>query len=154
MKETLQKIREVCIKANPSIIGGLKPGRYIRRGNDWPVDTIVTLHVDFKSGLFNVLLCRESQNITFDLKKVPRDEIEAWYVVPRPIRLADVLVALQKVKLTGDRYLIVVPDGYIQIMFCSLHHSDEEIDACKWNLLDDNLDHQSEETISFIASLL
>lgn len=68
-----------------------------------------------------------------------------WKLIGRPIRLADVLLAVEKQKRKG----LVSP----QLMRTSeMWEIKRTIDF--WNLRDDNLDHQPEATVAFLAELL
>ena len=67
---------------------------------------------------------------------------------PRPIRLADVLVAiLEKTREEGESWYYV--DKYGAFGRMSKMHT-----YVSWNLRTDDLEQQSDETISFIASLV
>lgn len=71
-------------------------------------------------------------------------EIEEEFTNGRPIRLSDMLVALEGItinKINREKLLITI-GGKI------------ENGWCHWDLTDDNLDHQSPETIAFIHSIL
>lgn len=103
----LEAIRECC----PALIGGLQPQQKIRRGKGWPVDTVVTMHVDFKTNKFDVLLCREGMNITFDLKGLPRKEIEEWQIIGHPPELHHLL------KILGDLDIGIVGDTFVKLTF-------------------------------------
>lgn len=159
MKENLEKIRQAVIKANPEIME-LKPG------------CLLDLHAGESYGLVEIhreiSVCKKHKKYReecgaeedgcsvedavfgtsgndecwwqFTLKV---SEIKPYQILGRPIRLADVLAAL------NERY----PDY-------KLHHSAVEgsHELAKllklYNLKDDNLENQSEETIAFLASLL
>lgn len=146
----LQIIREAVIKAVPEIMGSLIPGSFIKRAETWPVERIVTMHVSFKNNLFDVLLVRESQNLVFDLKEVSRAEVESWYIVGRPIRLPDVLIAMQKIHC--DAAIMVDYNG--QFWNC-----DDDMKIFKevgepWDISKDDLSLQSLPALEFLANLL
>jgi hypothetical protein len=69
----------------------------------------------------------------------------------RPIRLADVLLIVGTNK-EFETYMWAVEDG------CLVLFQETDLDEVQhkiaWDLFDDNLENQSEETLSFIASLL
>lgn len=71
---------------------------------------------------------------------------------PRPIRLADVLVAI------GNMMVIVDARGNFYKLEMKLSDKmpsfDEKAGTAKWNLLKDDLREQREETLEFIANLL
>ena len=75
----------------------------------------------------------------------------------RPLRLADVLYTLRKA--TGESYAV---EGTLGAILEWGNNANNEwayyepagMDRPCWNLLNDNLDNQSPETIAFIASLL
>lgn len=67
------------------------------------------------------------------------EDVAGVKILGRPIRLADVLVVINKMAAKDK----------IKSIFQTRN------DICAtWNLLDDNLDHQSEETKQFLISLL
>lgn len=69
--------------------------------------------------------------------------------IPRSIHLADVLLAISSQGNSCDYFLSRNGQGMFAIM-----SQDNIGDKCYWNLFDDNLEHQLEKTINFIASLL
>jgi hypothetical protein len=83
-------------------------------------------------------------------------------ILGRPIRLADVLLALDKLRVDGIDNIQVDTNGDI----CSSEHikylNGKEIQPelhnpeywCNWNLKDDNLENQREETKQFLIKLL
>lgn len=78
-----------------------------------------------------------------------------YEILGRPIRLADVLLAIDNVKpsLTdafSDTFCGVRINGEFEMMSVG----DSFSSGVKWNLREDNLDSQSEETITFLAELL
>jgi hypothetical protein len=68
-------------------------------------------------------------------------------ILGRPIRLADVLVAAEN-KIIGD---YIIDSGHLTFMKAE---SDEPEEEWTWNLLDDNLDNQSDECKKFLTELL
>lgn len=87
-------------------------------------------------------------------------EIEIWEEgdnVPdvRPIRLADVLLAIGKI----DRLNVDVPQvvfvsarGYFSML--TVQHTIDVNYGKQWNLQKDSLEEQDEETLAFLADLL
>ncbi len=67
----------------------------------------------------------------------------------RPIRLTDVLVAIQNKASMGKLYR-VTEKGYI----LNVGVGDEDSQPILWNLTKDDLSQQSPETIEFLANLL
>lgn len=71
--------------------------------------------------------------------------------IGRPIRLADVLLAIKKAKDDDAwKYAIDAEGRFMREWGEGRHETVLE----KWNLRDDNLDHQSEETKQFLIDLL
>jgi hypothetical protein len=64
-------------------------------------------------------------------------------ILGRPIRLADILLAIDK-RYDGNHFATAASNGWLHF---------EGIRGF-WNLKDDNLDHQSEETKQFLIELL
>jgi len=85
--------------------------------------------------------CIEANPEIVEIRAVTKHGIK-YPEVQREIRLADVLLALGDI----NRPLTVNVLGYM------LEYKNEK-DA-QWNLKDDNLEHQSGETIKFIHNLL
>lgn len=137
MKENLQKIKEACIKVNPEIME-LKfgcegnydgnPVKWLRYGMDFQNVDGPNVHVwQMDNG---------TRYVTPDNNIVE--------ILGRPIRLADVLLATQWKFSNGMVDADIL--GSEGVYLYDLLHD--------WNLKDDNLDHQPENTITFIASLL
>lgn len=70
----------------------------------------------------------------------------------RPIRLADVLLAIGKAMTRGNSYFVDADGGFHE-WFAPQGRLDLRT-VGRWNLRADDLSQQSEETIDFIASLL
>jgi hypothetical protein len=81
-------------------------------------------------------------------------DIKGFEILGRPIRLADVLSALQESNKETD--LLNPPKrmhgGVLKVEGGMLYM--RHGNPVKWNLKDDNLDHQSEETKQFLINLL
>lgn len=148
MKDNIEIIRKACIRANPSIMklglecevmvtwGGIRTGFF-----NEPIKAVVVLVEKDQKGI-RVLLSTG----TFVKKFSPRN----LHIIGRPIRLSDVLLAI------GDQGLVSMSIHIVGDLR-SVSFIWEPIGQMKhmtWNLLDDDLSHQSKETIEFIASLL
>jgi len=79
-------------------------------------------------------------------------EEEDIEILGRPIRLADVLLAMQDIWRTrynssevSDKWKELAKAKEGELLYAIVF---------QWNLKDDNLDHQSEETIEFLHKLL
>lgn len=141
-EQQIKEIREKCIEANPEIVE-LKFGCFV-----------MTVFKKTKTRI-PVQVCLIDKNYagnwivtpwvsgagTITIKEKDIDEI-----IGRPIRLADVLLALNKSVSLGcypqynDMLLINANDTHKTSGF--------------WNLLKDSLTEQSEETITFIHQLI
>lgn len=129
-----EELRQVIIKANPEIME-LKFGCEIMCG--FSKAFIITDHnKDTVTAFF------PTRNSPPDFDFISKSEI---LILGRPIRLADVLLAYQKLK---DRHILfsLTSQGGFQI-------KQGEPSSC-WNLKDDNLDRQSDETQEFLYNLL
>lgn len=158
MENKLKTIRQACIEANPSImaiIEGCKikvmdfgTGEY---SGHWtnakaPIHHessgyYVQRHGMGWDGHYSEAHCVYEYH---DGKKKENPDVE---ILGRPIRLADVLLAIKKT----DRAISVYEDG----MF--IDHSKNEMamnTRFYWNLLKDRLEDQSDETLTFLAELL
>lgn len=98
-------------------------------------------------------------------------EFQQLKILGRPIRLADVLLALQKMDTKPRDFgkkigycdfeeFKLDEMGDFRITYkqqgcrCSYDCADRHLLFATWNLKDDNLDNQSEETINFLKGLL
>lgn len=137
-QENLTTIREACIKANPEIME-LKFGCEVMYGDDVQEPRRVTIGNPYaveNNKVFNPW----NRDDTSDL----------FEILGRPIRLADVLLAIKN--------MLIVVDAEGHFYRCEMKLSDKVPKIGKylgeWNLRDDNLEHQTPETIAFIANLL
>lgn len=138
MEDNINKIREACIKANPSI-KDLVFGCEVRAMVETEPGIVMVLHgmiigLHEWKGWYEVKTSVVTQ-------KVAKEYI--FDIFGRPIRLADVLLAIPK-----EKYYTVNNQGG---RFSSGYGTAE---PCNWNLIKDDLTLQSPETISFIAELL
>lgn len=127
----LQKIREACIKANPEIVE-LKFGCEVRlkvRGDQGVI--IEALRIP-SNGPRGFVYWNKDMG---EVRVLFADDFE---ILGRPIRLADVLLAIDT---QGKSHHEVNGD---ECFLCS----------GLWNLRQDDLSLQSEETLNFIASTL
>ena len=137
MKTNLEIIREACIKANPEIMA-LEFGCEIK---DFFEGTGVVIGIQKYSN--------ESDCYDVAYYKIPEPIIDRspknlnWKILGRPIRLADVLLSI-----TTNRH------GAKRGQFISDDINWEHDEVYFWNLKQDDLRHQSEETLEFLASLL
>lgn len=121
-----EQLKTVIQKANPEIME-LKFGCGIeRRYGPYPRGKII----GEDNGTFYVLYDGINQEIE-TLYNIQESEI-----LGRPIRLADVI------------YWQMFKTG------ANAHSGNRDKIIAKWNFLDDNLDHQSEETKQFLINLL
>ena len=137
MKKKIKKIREACIKANSEIVK-LKFGCEVVI--DWLGNGVV--HDMQKRFITDDL--RDNGNGTVIEDSVCGDIEE---IIGRPIRLADVLLAIDKYVKIGNLSDKEKDGGLSYLDFVSFIYD-------KWNLEDNNLQNQSPETIDFIHKLL
>lgn len=145
-QEAEKIVREACIAANPEIVE-LKFGcRFFFKGNN---NGCVALSNDeWKRLHFMISLpMLEPKYDTLNRKDL-LDE-EALEIIGRPIRLADVLLALGNTEHRSEVGVNFDSDGaYI------FYDDFENASGGKWNLLKDNLSDQSDETKLFLTGLL
>ena len=136
MNDKIKIIREACIKANPEIVE-LKFGCEVKKDGEVYTVTIVKDTGTFKNTLEDYLLCVSKSGQAAALEKWVRIEI-----IGRPIRLPDILLVIPEKfgwAVMGKKYCFFSENG---------------TPICDWNLKDDNLEHQSPETIKFINDIL
>ena len=147
MKDKIKAIREKCIEANPEIVE-LKFGCEVDRGAGSNVREFVVSFFDDKIALVRRLVFSPFEFLPFE---VPKDLAESWDIIGRPIHLADVLLAIERVK---PDHFSVGTEGDFRVR---LPEAQQPSDGWKWvhggwNLKDDDLEKQDEETINFIHS--
>ena len=143
-KDKTEEIRKACIASNPEIIE-LKFGcEFLEKGEKYiilnagtPIKRSVVVGDKEKSNTFVFARWCDDERM-FEGELTGSEEI-----IGRPIRLADVLLALQKGS-TNKRYIFIALGGPDKLMDLIL----------LWNLKDNNLENQSPETIDFIHGLL
>lgn len=147
MKSSLEIVKEACTKANPEIME-LKSDCLFKWNYDiwkvnckkcdagrtyafscsgdkhsWPAEMGARDNWDYKYRYFNA------------------EEIGEAEILGRPITLADVLLAIERVEdMEGKK-----------ILYRLIGFSEPEI---RWNLHKDSLDQQSQRTLDFLATLL
>jgi len=144
----LEIIRQACIKANPKIRETKFGCRVQRYADKKIIDTIVKINCKpFNS---QIEFYRQSENKIIILDD-PILGMENWIFLGREIRLVDVLLALD-INSTDKRWNISVSSNLIRIERLGIIEFSDVV--CIWELKNDNLELQSEETIKFLADLL
>ena len=138
-QEKINKIRSECIKVNPEIVE-LKFGCLVNPD----VDSIQFVLMDCIGGTKVIEIINDEDVTVFGNPKL----VEVKKVVGRDIRLADVLYMLDS---SG---MIIGNSTCSEGEIISLDESETLRIIGNWNLLDDNLEHQSEECIDFIYQLI
>lgn len=142
MEANIKLIKEKCIEANPEIME-LKFGCYINPS----VDSVWYVLHELVGGYVNAIeIVQDEEHLVYGAKT----RIFPKEILGRPIRLADILIAIEKVKL-GDVYYSIRTGG--EIIKGNIETSYEE-EVSFWNLRTDNLDQQSPECIEFLENLL
>lgn len=151
MNDQITKIRQKCIEANPEIAGThlFEPGSFRckyckveRHVHDRKVHSEI---VDEKTGGSS----REVSETVYDMTGGPCPEHQS-----RPIRLADVLLAIETVSVGGT--LLIDTSGQWYGMNTQLKLAEEGYLHRKlnWDLRNDDLEAQSPETVEFLAKVL
>lgn len=134
-QENLEAVRRACIEANPEIVE-LKFGCGIEYGKQLPSYCLYGGVVS--SGDIVLYLYTQCESI-----RVSKYQFRLFgEVLGRPIRLADVLLAVRRVRLEIDN----IPDH--------LSMGVSNVGWRTWNLRKDSLEDQAEETVAFLATLL
>lgn len=139
----LQTVREAVIKAVPEIVS-LQFGCAIEHSDERA--TIIRLYENHPF-MFSAVIAR-TDGYPKNADGLPKDEVT---VIGRPIRLADVLLAVGEAAREVSYF--VDSDGNFHEWFAPKGRLDLRTIA-HWNLREDDLSKQSEETIEFLASLL
>ena len=142
----IKQIRKKCIEANPEIVE-LKFGCEIEipKLNNFTFKGIIFKLKLSKTphyvGVAYGSMYRESENFSHE-REIHFDDLVEKKIIGRPIRLADVLFTVaQKAPPLFSQQVIMEAEEPRKILGM-------------WNLKDDNLEHQSKETIEFIHSFL
>ena len=130
-QKNLETIRAAAIKANPEIVE-LKFGCQVQRYEGDEIDTLCSITSPGLRGRHAVRFIRFPSVVHYDFV-CATGEVESWKIIGRPIRLADVLLALKEQR------------GYLGVTILEKEH---------WNLRADSLEEQSDECIAFLADLL
>lgn len=147
-KQTMiQEIREKCIEFNPSIID-LQFGCKAKKGDEDM--TYIGYFLDRTSWgngemMYSFL---KDDGIIF---RCMSDDLGRFPLIGREIRLADILLAISSSK--GDEAWEYAIDSLGRFMR-DWGESRHEALSRHWDIRNDSLDSQSEDTISFIHSLL
>ncbi len=133
----IETIREACIKANPSIKDLVFGCVVVNEVGEqervlWSIDS-------WKKG---------GKDVQLDGTAVHIHESELKEIIGRPIRLADVLLAIEK--KYKDKYRVTSQGVFENYNPLLQRHVVNET----WNLLKDDLTQQSDETIDFLFELL
>lgn len=139
--QKIKEIREACIRANPEIVE-LKFGCKVEFDKSYCEYTCVGKDEDYYT-YWKDKGDDERHNFTVS----ERDGWKPIEIIGRDIRLADVLYVIkQNIHEKESRHQLAkvsMSDQVNRLLYTN-----------RWNLLKDNLEDQSEDTISFIHNLL
>ncbi len=139
----MKVVRDAAIAANPEIMK-LREG--CRVEYEWETDEVSELTFGADINGDAILFDEEEGNAIFDANV---DDIKK--ILGRPIRLADVLLAIQERKLEYA-FMVDQEGGFVTAL---AGQNPKLFSVLKgWNLLADDLKSQSPETIAFLASIL
>lgn len=153
-QEKIEYIRERCIEANPSI-KDLILGCEI---NITDIHFMCSKAITASQNPLKVLTVTSDPNVYLILTKIGIEHFK-WRdidlyceIIGRPIRLADVLLAIEQEEFASG--FTAHPDG--ELIFNDYLSDDGEDGSCSgdWNLIKDDLTLQPQETIDFLYSLL
>lgn len=139
----IENIRKEVIKANPSILDlvfGCKVETNIYPS--YPI-TFIVVNKQYKT---DVLICI-AQNEDDDLRFISKNDVS---ILGRTIGIADVLLAIRKIPNRNERNKLDFGMNTDTLWIGNtISHS-----SMDWDLKNDNLEFQSEETLKFINNLL
>lgn len=146
MPNKIKEIRQICIKANQDILK-LEFGCLLHRKNkdkDYGYYQVLEqgsgFHPDFlwvSSRVYGRMLIRGDE-IGSEQELSEKDIRDKFEIIGKPIRLADILYAVKKIGYNSTEEWFKVLGRFIDL----------------YNLLADNIELQSEETVSFIHEVL
>lgn len=136
-QQYIDKIREACIKANPSILD-------LKFGCEVIVTGIAKDNPGCEKDIIIDNRIKDECIMTGYYGNVPLIDIEK--ILGRPIQLADVLLMIDK-EHEGCVFVTVSSNGFLKVD--GLNRTEQP----KWNLTKP-LEDQSEETLKFISELL
>jgi hypothetical protein len=142
--ENYDKLKSIIQQANSSILE-------LKFGCEVVYEGKKCKYLHYIEGWFHVLL---PPNYDKGILQVTNPKLK---ILGRPIRLADVLWALEKLQKeisvrTDGRFLQQNKNFWESMSSCGEDCGLPQF--IDWNLRDDNLDHQSEETKQFLIELL
>jgi len=153
-EQNLKDIRKACITANPSIID-LKFGCETSKG---VITAVFESQGDYSYAMTPSSTTWHGRFGTAEARRIPSDSFE---IIGRPIRLADVLVAISKKLNEADadingRVYLVGDDGTFGLIHTDRPGYEKYVNwqSYEWSLLDDSLNSQTDETLEAIANLL
>lgn len=145
-----EKLKAVIQQAVPSIMD-LKFGCEVEHFLKGTAVILKVHQYEGESDCYDVAYYRLPEMI------VERTPFNNWKILGRPIRLSDVLVAIYKMRNSKES-VFVRQDGVIfrweKFTEGGDGHHGVVSTYVEWNLLDDDLNHQSEETLKFLTELL
>lgn len=133
MNEKYEQLKKVIQEVNPEIME-LKFGCEIK-WYDGQITTVLKYNPkEASGGILDVMPLKGGENMVY---------ANECMILGRPIHLADILLIYGNIPATGKSYggMTELERGVMQIY-------------TRWNLHDDNLDHQSDETKQFLIDLL
>jgi len=152
----LEIIRQACIKANPEI-NELKFGCELIDKNNQKAhihgtDLVFASNGDFEFYFISYdetvdkIMLWDGENGIYEKEHYQKDYEVDFEVLGRPIRLSDVLLAIYKKDNANKTNVYLESDGQFVI--------NGNFATKYWDLKNDNLELQSENTIKFLANLL
>lgn len=142
-EQNIEIIRKACIKANPDILK-LKFGCEVELNKESKSERMTVVKLLDKTGEYVVTYQDGTQGLN------QPDELK---IIGRPIRLADVLVAMNADRENIWGYYLG-SDGYLCESIEGDFGTELESTPCRWNLKNDDLALQPDETLEFLVNIL
>lgn len=144
-------VRLACIKAQPEIVE-LKFGCYVKRRSNGDLRNRSAGKIGF---VIKKYPNPSAVGVVFEgnetMSAVLNNEIE---IIGRPIRLADILLAIGQSKKNADMEYGIRANGVFLTDFCEKAVFNENDEIIAWDLKNDDLSKQSPECLQFLAGIL
>lgn len=141
-EQSINIVKEACVKANPEILE-LKQNCFVKDFLKGTLEILAKYEIEGETPVYDFVFRGEGE---VSVARSPRGN---WDILGRPIRLADVLLAIQK-KDTLENPININTYGHLELC------GEEQIVLSRttWNLRADSLTDQSDQTLLFLAQLL
>jgi hypothetical protein len=143
--ELIEQIREKCVAVNPKILA-IEPGCLVENLEEGGVEIVVRTNLDMPKPEVYTDKTWPLYQAAYRFAEGSHLEGYVYRIIGRPIRLADVLLAMDEFMHPNAQMLVTTSGEFDDCVHSTFQ--------AKWNLREDDLTKQSPETIAFISKVL